>query len=48
MGDGRLCQNVQRTAGLSAYKGQTVKLEFAGTEDTYLSTVFLVDQIAIA
>ncbi|KAA6215793.1 M4 family metallopeptidase [Streptomyces filamentosus] len=38
---------VQRTVDLSAYKGQTVKLEFAGTEDTYLSTVFLVDQIAI-
>ncbi|WP_030855543.1 M4 family metallopeptidase [Streptomyces griseus] len=38
---------VQRTVDLSAYKGQTVKLEFAGTEDTYLATVFLVDQIAI-
>ncbi|GGV19409.1 hypothetical protein GCM10010275_71360 [Streptomyces litmocidini] len=38
---------VQRTVDLSAYKGQTVKLEFAGTEDAYLSTVFLVDQIAI-
>ncbi|MFE6527537.1 M4 family metallopeptidase [Streptomyces rochei] len=38
---------VQKTIDLSAYKGQTVKLEFAGTEDTYLSTVFLIDQIAI-
>ncbi|MFF6837028.1 M4 family peptidase, partial [Streptomyces sp. NPDC012438] len=38
---------VQKTVDLSAYKGQTVKLEFAGTEDTYLSTIFLVDQIAI-
>ncbi|MFJ6518129.1 M4 family metallopeptidase [Streptomyces filamentosus] len=38
---------VQRTVDLSAHKGQTVKLEFAGTEDTYLPTVFLVDQIAI-
>ncbi|MGW1816216.1 hypothetical protein ACWCQM_21925 [Streptomyces sp. NPDC002125] len=38
---------VQRTVDLSAYKGQTVKLEFAGSEDTYLSTVFLVDEIAI-
>ncbi|MEU3397190.1 M4 family metallopeptidase [Streptomyces filamentosus] len=38
---------IQRTVDLSAYKGQTVKLEFAGTEDTYLPTVFLVDQIAI-
>ncbi|MFI9150612.1 M4 family metallopeptidase [Streptomyces sp. NPDC053367] len=38
---------VQKTVDLSAYKGQTVKLEFAGTEDAYLSTVFLVDDIAI-
>ncbi|MGY3334244.1 Zn-dependent metalloprotease [Streptomyces filamentosus] len=38
---------VQRTVDLSAHKGQTVKLEFAGTEDTYLPTVFLVDQITI-
>ncbi|MFI9115108.1 M4 family metallopeptidase [Streptomyces venezuelae] len=38
---------VQKTVDLSAYKGQTVKLEFAGTEDTYLSTIFLLDQIAI-
>ncbi|MEV7534318.1 M4 family metallopeptidase [Streptomyces hydrogenans] len=38
---------VQRTVDLSAYKGRTVKLEFAGTEDTYLSTVFLVDEVAI-
>ncbi|MFC8176609.1 M4 family metallopeptidase [Streptomyces sp. NPDC057325] len=38
---------VQRTVDLSAHKGQTVKLEFAGTEDTYLPTIFLLDQIAI-
>ncbi|MFE5209285.1 M4 family metallopeptidase [Streptomyces sp. NPDC056600] len=38
---------VQRTVDLSAYKGRTVNLEFAGTEDAYLSTVFLVDDIAI-
>ncbi|GAB1333394.1 M4 family metallopeptidase [Streptomyces sennicomposti] len=38
---------VQKTVDLSAYKGQSVKLEFAGTEDTYLSTIFLIDQIAI-
>ncbi|MFE7759654.1 M4 family metallopeptidase [Streptomyces sp. NPDC057429] len=38
---------VQKTIDLSAYKGQTVKLEFAGTEDTYLSTIFLLDGIAI-
>ncbi|MFJ1790970.1 M4 family metallopeptidase [Kitasatospora griseola] len=38
---------VQKTVDLSAYKGQTVKLEFAGTEDAYLATVFLLDDIAI-
>ncbi|MGW9436978.1 M4 family metallopeptidase [Streptomyces sp. NPDC055607] len=38
---------VQKTVDLSAYKGRTVKLDFAGTEDTYLSTVFLLDGIAI-
>ncbi|MGW1433006.1 hypothetical protein ACWD6K_30840 [Streptomyces sp. NPDC002431] len=38
---------VQKTIDLSAYKGQTVKLELAGTEDAYLSTIFLVDDIAI-
>ncbi|MFJ6438624.1 M4 family metallopeptidase [Streptomyces sp. NPDC091416] len=38
---------VQKTVDLSAYKGQSVKLEFAGTEDTYLATVFLLDNIAI-
>ncbi|MFF8931991.1 M4 family metallopeptidase [Streptomyces longwoodensis] len=38
---------VQKSIDLSAFKGQTVKLEFAGTEDAYLSTVFLADDIAI-
>ncbi|MFJ3786169.1 M4 family metallopeptidase [Streptomyces sp. NPDC090093] len=38
---------VQKTVDLSAHKGQTVKLEFAGTEDTYLSTIFLLDGITI-
>ncbi|MFI8320273.1 M4 family metallopeptidase [Streptomyces sp. NPDC085529] len=38
---------VQKTVDLSAYKGRTVKLEFAGTEDTYLSTLFLVDGITV-
>ncbi|MFE5589123.1 M4 family metallopeptidase [Streptomyces sp. NPDC056549] len=38
---------VLKTVDLSAYKGQTVRLEFAGTEDTYLSTIFLLDAIAI-
>ncbi|KIQ66338.1 zinc metalloprotease [Kitasatospora griseola] len=38
---------VQKTVDLSAYKGQNVKLEFAGAEDAYLATVFLLDDIAI-
>ncbi|BAJ26514.1 MULTISPECIES: M4 family metallopeptidase [Kitasatospora] len=38
---------VQKTVDLSAYKGRSVKLEFAGTEDTYLATVFLLDDIAV-
>ncbi|MFG2820814.1 M4 family metallopeptidase [Kitasatospora sp. NPDC048365] len=38
---------VQKTVDLSAYKGQTVKLEFAGQEDAYASTIFLVDDVAI-
>ncbi|MFE6977530.1 M4 family metallopeptidase [Streptomyces sp. NPDC057682] len=38
---------VQKTVDLSAFKGQSVKLEFAGTEDTYLATIFLLDGIAI-
>ncbi|MFC8723084.1 M4 family metallopeptidase, partial [Kitasatospora sp. NPDC057198] len=32
---------VQKTVDLSAYRGRNVKLEFAGTEDAYLATVFL-------
>ncbi|GGQ78062.1 hypothetical protein GCM10010195_37040 [Kitasatospora griseola] len=38
---------VQKTVDLSAYKGQSVKLEFAGAEDPYLTTIFLVDDVAI-
>ncbi|MFI1524418.1 M4 family metallopeptidase [Kitasatospora cineracea] len=38
---------VQKSVDLSAYRGQNVKLEFAGTEDTYLTTIFLVDDVAI-
>ncbi|MEU9576496.1 hypothetical protein [Streptomyces chilikensis] len=38
---------VRKTVGLSPCKGRTVKLEFAGTEDAYLSTVFLADDITI-
>ncbi|MGW4809611.1 M4 family metallopeptidase [Kitasatospora sp. NPDC004272] len=38
---------VQKTVDLSAYRGRNVKLEFAGTEDAYLATVFLLDDVAI-
>ncbi|MGW0549993.1 S8 family serine peptidase [Streptomyces altiplanensis] len=38
---------VQRSIDLSAYKGQTVKLEFLGQEDAYQATVFLVDDVTI-
>ncbi len=38
---------VQKTVDLSAYKGRNVKLEFAGTEDAYLATVFLLDDVSI-
>ncbi|MEU1425163.1 M4 family metallopeptidase [Kitasatospora sp. NPDC005751] len=38
---------VQKTVDLSAFKGKSVKLEFAGTEDAYLATVFLLDDITI-
>ncbi len=38
---------VQRTVDLSAFRGQTVKLEFAGQEDPYLATVFLLDDVSI-
>lgn len=38
---------VQRSIDLSAYKGQTVNLEFLGQEDAYLATIFLVDDVTI-
>ncbi|MFF4384934.1 M4 family metallopeptidase [Kitasatospora sp. NPDC001547] len=38
---------VQKSVDLSAYRGQSVKLEFAGAEDQYLTTIFLVDDVAI-
>ncbi|WP_043475312.1 M4 family metallopeptidase [Kitasatospora sp. MBT66] len=38
---------LQKTVDLSSYKGQNVKLEFAGAEDPYLTTVFLLDDVAI-
>ncbi len=38
---------VQKTVDLSAFRGQTVNLQFAGQEDAYLSTVFLVDDVSV-
>ncbi|WP_018680677.1 M4 family metallopeptidase [Actinokineospora enzanensis] len=38
---------VQRVLDLSAYRGQTVTLRFAGVEDAYLATNFLVDDVSI-
>ncbi|MFJ1755007.1 M4 family metallopeptidase [Kitasatospora sp. NPDC088134] len=38
---------VQKTVDLSAYRGQTVSLEFAGQEDAYLATTFLLDDVAL-
>jgi hypothetical protein len=38
---------VQRSVDLSAYKGQTVQIFFAGAEDSSLQTTFLVDDVAL-
>ncbi|MFG2819022.1 M4 family metallopeptidase [Kitasatospora sp. NPDC048365] len=38
---------VQRTIDLTAYRGTTITLEFAGQEDAYLTTNFLIDDVAI-
>jgi hypothetical protein len=38
---------VQRSLDLSAYKGQTVQVFFAGAEDSSLQTTFLVDDVAL-
>ncbi|MFI9787072.1 M4 family metallopeptidase [Kitasatospora sp. NPDC051984] len=38
---------VQKTIDLSAYRGQTVNLQFAGQEDAYLATTFLLDDVSI-
>ncbi|MEV6524781.1 M4 family metallopeptidase [Longispora sp. NPDC051575] len=38
---------VQKTVNLSAYRGQTVTLKFLGTEDQYLQTTFLVDDVSL-
>ena len=38
---------VQRTLDLSAYKGQTIRLQFHGAEDASLLTSFFLDDIAL-
>ncbi|MGW4378738.1 M4 family metallopeptidase [Kitasatospora sp. NPDC004531] len=38
---------VQKTVDLSAYRGQSVNLQFAGQEDASLSTVFLLDDVSV-
>ncbi|MFJ5924563.1 M4 family metallopeptidase [Kitasatospora sp. NPDC092948] len=38
---------VQKTVDLSAYRGQTVNLQFAGQEDASLPTVFLLDDVNV-
>ncbi|MGP3982077.1 M4 family metallopeptidase [Streptomyces sp. KR80] len=38
----------QRTLDLSAFKGKTVTIKFIGTEDSSLSTSFLIDDTAVA
>ena len=38
---------VQRTFDLAAYKGQTIRLYFNGTEDTSLQTSFFVDDTTV-
>ncbi|PPK66710.1 M4 family metallopeptidase [Actinokineospora auranticolor] len=38
---------VERTLDMSAYKGQTVTLRFAGVEDAYLATNFLLDDVSL-
>ncbi|WP_224243775.1 S8 family serine peptidase [Hyalangium gracile] len=38
---------VQRTFDLSAYKGQTIRVYFNGTEDSSLATSFFIDDTAV-
>ena len=38
---------VQRTFDLTAYKGQTVRVDFEGVEDASLATSFLVDDVSV-
>jgi hypothetical protein len=38
---------VQRSFDLSAFKGQTVRLQFHGVEDSSLQTSFIIDDTAL-
>ena len=38
---------VQKSFNLSAYKGQSVNINFSGTEDSSLQTSFLIDDVAV-
>ena len=38
---------VQRSFDLSAFKGQTVRLQFHGVEDSSLRTSFIIDDTAV-
>ena len=37
----------QKSIDLSAYAGKTVTLSFSGTEDAYLQTSFVLDDVAL-
>jgi hypothetical protein len=38
---------VQRTFDLAAYKGQTIRVYFNGTEDSSLKTSFFIDDTSV-
>ncbi|MBL8111641.1 MAG: hydrolase, partial [Acidobacteria bacterium] len=38
---------VQKSFNVAAYKGQTIRVHFNGTEDSSLQTSFLVDDTAL-
>ncbi len=38
---------MQRTFDLAAYKGQTIRVYFNGTEDASLATSFFLDDTAV-
>jgi len=38
---------VQRSFDVSAFKGQTVRIQFTGTEDASLQTSFFLDDAAL-